>query len=123
MRIKPGDHVVIPFDKPVSDADVARMKDHLRGAMPGVKWSVIDDTPMTHALVYEGADPASPDALAMAKRYESKLATALDLLDDIVARFNTTGRGVGGESVKYASADSERVSRWQQWVADAQRMS
>lgn len=120
MRIKPGDHVVIPFDKPVSDADVARMKDHLRGAMPGVKWSVIDDTPMTHALVYEGADPASPDVLAMVARYDAKLTTALDLLDKITDRFLAATLG---DEWAPGMARVTEVEQWRKWIADARRMS
>lgn len=124
MRIKPGDHVVIPFSESVSEFEAARLKEGLEGVMPGVKWGVIDGTAMTHALVFEGADPASPDVLAMAKRYEAKLTTALDLLSEIIGTFSDKGSIGGIDNVLRSTwRDVDQVSRWQQWIADARRMS
>lgn len=124
MRIKPGDHVLLPFSHSVSDSEAAQIKDHLNGFMPGVKWGLIDGTPLTHALVCEGPDPASPDVLAMAKRYEAKLTTALDLLDDIIGTFTDKG-SIGGidNSLRSKWQSADQVGCWRQWIADARRMS
>lgn len=120
MRIKPGDHVLLPFSHSVSDSEAAQIKDHLNGFMPDVKWGLIDGTPLTHALVCEDPDPASPDVLAMAKRYEAKLITALDLLDLIVERF---AQAKPADEWASGMARQTEVAKWSRWIADARRMS